>query len=127
MSTPRNAVAEINLAFDKAMDEVNAAKIAAATDALRSAIDGTPVLSGRARSGWTVGINKRPRGAKKKANPEDGFAIIKSAKPGDKIFIVNRLPYINRLNRGWSKKAPAGFFERAVARATATLARFGIK
>ena len=126
MSTPRNAVAEIKLAFDKAVEEVNKAKIAAATEALRTAIDGTPVLTGRARRGWTVGIGKRPRRAKKGASPEEGFQIIKTAKPGDTIYIVNRLPYMNRLNNGWSKKAPAGFFERAIARATAALARFGI-
>jgi hypothetical protein len=126
MSTPRNAVAEIKLAFDKAVDDVNKAKIAAATEALGVAIDGTPVLTGRARRGWTVGIGKRPRRAKKGANPEDGFAIIKSAKPGDTIYIVNRLPYMSRLNFGWSRKAPSGFFERAVAAATAALARFGI-
>jgi hypothetical protein len=127
MSTPRNAAAAIRIEFDKLVDQANAAKIAAAESALRLVLDGTPVLTGRARRGWTVGLNKRPRRAKKGANPEDGFAVIKSAKPGEPIYIVNRLPYINRLNNGWSKKAPASFFERAVAAATATLARFGIK
>ena len=40
---------------------------------------------------------------------------IRSAKLGDTIYIVNGLPYATRLNAGWSKQAPSGFFELAVA------------
>ncbi len=30
-------------------------------------------------------------------------------------YIVNGMPYAERLNRGWSTQAPAGFFELAIA------------
>jgi hypothetical protein len=124
MSTPQQAAVELRQAANAVLNNVNEAKQAAATDALRALIDGTPVLTGRARRSWTVGIGKRPRRAKRGANPEAAFATIKQAKPGEVIYIVNRVPYINRLNRGWSKKRPAGFYERAVQIARAAILRF---
>ena len=30
------------------------------------------------------------------------------------IYITNNVPYINRLNNGWSKQQPAGFVQRAI-------------
>ena len=30
-------------------------------------------------------------------------------------FITNNLPYIKRLNEGWSKQAPAHFIEQVIA------------
>lgn len=33
------------------------------------------------------------------------------------VFLANNAPYIGRLNAGWSDQAPAGFVERAVAKA----------
>ncbi len=41
-------------------------------------------------------------------------AVLATKKPGQKIYITNNLPYIRRLNDGYSKQAPAGFVERAV-------------
>jgi hypothetical protein len=45
---------------------------------------------------------------------EAGKNALQNKKAGDRILISNVLPYINRLNDGWSAQAPAGFVERAV-------------
>ena len=45
---------------------------------------------------------------------EEGKKVLQSKKPGDRILISNVLPYIRRLNDGWSAQTPAGFVERAV-------------
>lgn len=42
---------------------------------------------------------------------------LRGRKPGQTVFITNNLPYIERLNHGWSKQAPAGFVERAIVTA----------
>ena len=81
----------------------------------------TPKDTGRARSNWNVGINRvddsvRTEGPFRSESETvaDGKAAIARAKQGDEIHITNSLPYIDRLNRGWSHRAPAGFVERAV-------------
>lgn len=35
----------------------------------------------------------------------------RAAKAGEPLYISNNLPYIQRLNEGWSDQAPAGFVE----------------
>jgi hypothetical protein len=81
----------------------------------------TPKDTGRARSNWNVGVNRVDDSANlegpfrsESETIADGKAVIARAKQGDEIHITNALPYIDRLNRGWSHRAPAGFVERAV-------------
>lgn len=94
---------------------------------LRSLIFRTPVKTGRARGGWTVGIGKRlyrDRGAG--VHPEDrsqatalagqalseGLAVIAASKFSayETIYISNNVPYIELLEGGYSvKQAPFGF------------------
>lgn len=50
----------------------------------------TPVDTGEARNGWH------------------------SDTQGRQTVVENRVPYINRLNEGWSKQAPAGFVENVI-------------
>jgi len=55
----------------------------------------TPKRSGRAAAGWTA-----------------------SAKPGydnyNTVVTQNSVPYIQRLNEGYSKQAPAGYVEKTI-------------
>lgn len=91
----------------------------------------TPVDTGRARSNWqvTIGapatgtVNAFPPSAKTDSIGVMGvsgtFAVnaaIAATKnyDGGNIYITNNLPYIRRLNEGWSKQAPAGFVEQAI-------------
>lgn len=89
----------------------------------------TPVDTSKALSNWQVSISspvnsKIPpyypgeggstRNASAQAAIDAARIILKSKRPGVTIFISNVLPYIRRLNDGYSKQAPAGFVERAV-------------
>jgi len=84
----------------------------------------TPVDTGRARLNWQVEINATPSGTlPEPQNPASGAsealaqarATIAGYRTGDVINIVNNLPYIMRLNEGWSAQAPSGFVEKAIA------------
>lgn len=57
--------------------------------------DGTPVDTGFARNGWQIDLSD-------KRSPE----------------LYSMVPYINRLNDGWSKQSPAAFIDRAVDKFT---------
>lgn len=48
-------------------------------------------------------------------------------KPGMTIYLTNALPYIRRLNDGYSKQAPAGFVERAELLGRKTAERLGLQ
>ena len=104
----------------------------------------TPVDTGRARSNWVVGINQPNRevvsegfpkstknikrdGEKAKNTITEGqanqianeqlqkvTATILGANDVKQIYISNNLPYIKRLNNGYSKQAPKNFVERAL-------------
>lgn len=66
-----------------------------------------PVDTGRARASW--GHSTAP------AAPGDGIWI----EQFDKLSITqgSRVEYIERLNEGWSRQAPAGFIDVEVTRA----------
>lgn len=88
----------------------------------------TPVDTGRARANWQVEIGSPASGT---VDPTDksgqaaldaGKKVIEGYKSGDAIYITNNLPYIERLNDGWSAQAPAGFVEQAINVGTAAIA-----
>lgn len=92
---------------------------------LATVIPATPVDTGRARGNWQVGLGNSVRqeinrldktGA---ATVAQGNAHIASRPPGMTIYISNNVPYIGRLNEGYSAQAPAGFVELAVRAALA--------
>lgn len=69
-------------------------------------------VGGTARKGWQIKVggiesNRGPVGA------------IETVVPGQFASIVNAVPYMERLNSGWSKQAPAGFVDQAIARVLA--------
>ena len=77
----------------------------------------TPVDTGRARWGWNCSIRQPDM-----TNPPEGkytldarraietFSI--SAVTGkDTLYVTNAVPYIGKLNEGWSRQAPARFVE----------------
>lgn len=106
-------------------------RVAVAVDA--AVVQGTPVDTGRARSNWQAELDKPAEGTVgtlggvRKGFEGTGGAVaarsIAAAKAviaqydGDtnkEIHLTNNLPYIGRLNDGWSAQAPAGFVEDAV-------------
>ena len=81
----------------------------------------TPVDTGRARSNWQVSIGKTAAGTIDEIkSPSETIGNAKSelAKlrdSDDRIHITNNLPYIQRLNEGWSPQQPAGYVDTAIA------------
>lgn len=102
----------------------------------------TPVDTSQALSNWQVtldspaastiaphfpgsqGSTYRASAAETLANAK---AVLQNKKPGQAIYITNNLPYIKRLNDGYSAQAPAGFVERAVLIGRKMLSKFKIK
>lgn len=89
----------------------------------------TPVDTSQALSNWIVTLETPSSDKIKPHFPGEGGstqrasaaetinqarAILAKKKPGQKIYITNNLPYIRRLNDGYSKQATAGFVERSV-------------
>lgn len=102
----------------------------------------TPVDTSQALSNWRVTLDSPAtgtiapyypglQGSSQRASAAETINAAKSVlankKPGQAIFITNNLPYIKRLNDGYSAQAPAGFVERAVLIGRKMLAKFKIK
>lgn len=82
----------------------------------------TPKDTGRAMSGWNATV-----GAPDYSEPgllsetitratalKNGREDLESFQLGEDFYIANGVPYIGRLNDGWSKQAPAGFIETTI-------------
>jgi hypothetical protein len=101
-------------------------KVALAAD--QAVVSQTPVDTGRARSNWIVQIGSAYTGTIGPRSPgsrgstgadniqgslSQAQAEIATYTQGE-IHITNNLPYIERLNNGWSAQAPSGYVEAAV-------------
>lgn len=92
----------------------------------------TPVDTTNAEANWQAALNTVPQdydetrrnSGGSRANLERAKKLAAQMKLGDVFVMANSTPYIFRLERGWSKQAPAGFrditaalFSRMVERA----------
>lgn len=117
------------LASDVSKHGSNAAANATLNMVRELTLRDTPVDTSQALSNWQVTLDTisarfiRPHvpgdeGSTRTASANVAYskarAILRSKKPGQRIFLSNAAPYINRLNEGSSKQAPAGFIERAI-------------
>lgn len=88
---------------------------------------GTPVDTGVARANWLAGVGSAPTGTSTDLDKAGGQTIQRNngtiatypANGLPDLWIVNNLPYIGRLNDGYSEQAPAKFVEIAIDRALA--------
>lgn len=117
-------------AFSDGLNEVsNQASCEVALAIVTDLAPKTPVDTSKALSNWRVGIGQKPalaipphspgrHGSSQEASVaatiSEAKAKLAAKKPGETIWISNVLPYIRRLNEGYSKQAPAGFVERAI-------------
>lgn len=91
---------------------------------------GTPVDTSWARANWIPRIGQAYSGtagtpnAVSQAAQQAGIAdvVTRYKLPRGAIFVSNGVPYIARLNNGWSKQSPAGFVQAGVAKAVAIVA-----
>jgi hypothetical protein len=90
-------------------------------DLFRRVIMRTPVDTGRARGNWQCDIGSIPIGAIATTDKSGAGAISRAsskalrAQAGEIVYLVNSLPYIGRLENGWSQQAPAGMVGVTVA------------
>jgi hypothetical protein len=86
---------------------------------MRNIVQNTPVDTGRARNNYNVDLNtvdgtitdetdKNTDGTEKFLSATLGYKL------SDVLYISNNLPYIKKLNEGWSKQAPAAFVDKAI-------------
>ena len=101
----------------------------AALAADQVAVLATPVDTGRARGGWTVGIGRAARSPQDRLDPTgsqaiaDGASTINTWKVGQgPINISNDVVYVPRLDAGYSEQAPNGMSAQAIAAARDVLA-----
>lgn len=80
----------------------------------------TPVDTGHAARNWQVTIGAPASGEVEAAN--DAATALAGYDPerDGSTFVTNNAPYIQRLNAGHSKQAPAAFVEQAIARVVAS-------
>ena len=78
-------------------------------------------VGGRARGNWQVGLNETNEEEFDDEDPSggstiaDGSQTILSAMPFGVIWLFNNVPYIGRLENGWSSQAPNGMVRLALA------------
>lgn len=77
-------------------------KVEYATDTLRQV---TPVDTGRARASWKNNLASRGR-----------IKIFGMGRKDPEVEITGNVPYMEKLNTGWSKQAPAYFIEEVLIR-----------
>lgn len=84
----------------------------------------TPVDTGRARANWQIAHGSPPSGeiawegggggaASREALDRESPVALSAPAPG-RSWVANNVPYIGRLNDGWSDQAPAGFVDLAI-------------
>ena len=94
---------------------------------------GTPIDFGWASANWFIGTGQPPRSNTGNLPDKTGAAVAgREAEQGatvaqfvssydytngQVVYLTNNVPYINRLNYGWSAQAPAGFVEDAIQEA----------
>lgn len=85
-----------------------------------SVIKDTPVDTGRARGNWQTSLGAPKDGEVSRNGDGPALAEVTSETAkfgmGKVIFLANGLPYILRLEYGWSKQQPGGMARRNVAR-----------
>jgi Zn ribbon nucleic-acid-binding protein len=97
--------------------------------ALRGVVNKTPVDTGRARGNWQASIGQPASGTINDEDPSgqaplpssastDTFfreqPTITNAQPFSVIWLSNNLPYIERLENGYSQQAPNGMVSTTV-------------
>lgn len=81
---------------------------------------GTPIDTGWASSNWTLSLDKPAYdvvGSKEAVQSEaEGIdaALQFDIRQNTAIYCTNNVPYIARLNDGWSKQSPRGFVDAVI-------------
>jgi hypothetical protein len=103
---------------------------AVALAAVAAVVPATPEDTGKARSNWFLSIGSPATGVRETYGTGAAAiggalaaarAVLASHVKGASIWLSNNVPYIDRLNTGWSAQAPAGFIEASINAAKAAV------
>ncbi len=81
----------------------------------------TPVDLGRARGNWQTTIGAPAQGTVEAFDPSgqatisNAAAVLENVAGDQVVWMTNNLPYIKRLEEGWSGQAPAGMVAVTIA------------
>ena len=80
-------------------------------------IQGTPVRDGFARANWNFAVGAPDTTNQDKGNQSEAelVASVPDFRVGMVAYFINSLPYIRRLEYGWSDQAPKGMLRLNVA------------
>ncbi|OED34516.1 hypothetical protein AB832_07405 [Flavobacteriaceae bacterium (ex Bugula neritina AB1)] len=90
----------------------------------RSVIQDTPVDTGRLRGNWQASINNPESGTIDAFNTGTSVAIaaaiktVEGSQAGETLYLVNNLPYAEKIEYGYSQQAPQGMVRRNLSRIT---------
>lgn len=142
MPNMRSFAQKLRQYADSIPEQLNAIKQEYAIEAATELVPSTPVDTGRARGNWQAGLSRRPvgevvgvyggrgglnLGARGDASIEQIRRVVRQSKPRQRIYITNNVPYIQRLNEGYSTQAPARFVQMALQRARETIEKQRIR
>ncbi|WP_445364960.1 hypothetical protein ACJJJB_11650 [Microbulbifer sp. ANSA001] len=112
---------------DDALAEADRLYRATNIELFNSVIRDTPVDTGRARGNWqtTVGTPAQSSSLRlDRSGAEAQAEVIQNVSGLDKVnYLINNLPYIQPLEYGHSKQAPAGMVRRNVLRIKSIIRR----
>ena len=101
-------------------------------DVTANLVEATPVDTGWAQANWVPSVGKRSRRPAESFSGRTPSAAVQAAAAKQsvgraqaigyklerrRVFVSNNVDYILRLNDGYSRKAPAGFVQKAIRKA----------
>lgn len=95
---------------------------AVTVEALSSVVRLSPVDTGRFRGNWQTSANSPESGTLNVIDKSGVETILRGKnaanqlKSGQVSYVVNNLPYAERLENGWSQQAPQGMVKRTAKR-----------
>ena len=123
-----NRLDSFAISFPKA---VNQLVRLTALETLKNIVIATPRDIGRAASNWFISVHTPSDEISDDTEVDENLVEqsgkILSPTVSNIIWLSNNLPYIVRLNDGWSKQTASGFVERGIAAAERSIGKLASK
>ena len=118
----KNFAVQLNEAIQDAQNVTLETFRLSVNEAFISAVEKTPVRDGIARNSWFSNLGNSNGGEVAREGSESGqesinaiYAATGKMRLGDSVLLYNNLPYIERLEDGYSLQAPVGMVKTVVA------------
>lgn len=118
----KNFAVELNNAIDDVKNVTLDAFRLSVNEAFISVVNKTPVDQGIARNSWFCNLGNSNGGQVGRGGDSSGqdsinaiYDATSKTRLGDSVLLYNNLPYIERLEDGYSLQAPVGMVKTTVA------------